>query len=113
MRILTLLLLASFLSACHYGHRTAEKSPTLVLDSDANLVVLTADGNSFKPTACDTSENPCTAFVEDGKLVDQKSISVSVFQTNNPHCCYTYNFDGDLYEMCWAIPAGTRCPVLK
>jgi hypothetical protein len=113
MKIILLTILVVLTAGCHTTyHRASDASPQLYLDKDANVLMLNHEGNSFKPEACGGKERSCTAFVNSGKLVDQKSISISVFQTDNPRCCYTFDIDGYLYEMCWDIPDGKSCPPL-
>lgn len=110
MRIFLTLALALLIAGCHSNKvRDDVNRPKVHMSQDGRIVSLIIDGEPVEFERCDTRENLCTAFTDVGTLVDQTSVTISVFQTKNPRCCYTFNQGGFLYNYCFRL-SGSSCP---
>jgi hypothetical protein len=112
IKILFACTLAVLLVGCKTTAIAADtRSTDLTFDKALNIQLVdpvTGELVTLKPCG-----RECRVLQKENVLVDSRTFSLSVNQFSNPHCCYTYNFDGLLYEYCWDLPRGTQCPILR
>lgn len=85
----------------------------VVVGVDGKVKVIDPDGNLVSPVPCGRDEQPCRSLDKDGKLISLQTVGIAYTELDNPHCCYLFEFDGKYEELCWALPAGQRCPRLN
>jgi ABC-type uncharacterized transport system auxiliary subunit len=112
MKILLALLLAVTLTGCDMTRtKQTDATPQLVFDKQFDIqIVDPTTGELVSPEPCGEK---CRVFDKESVLTDSTTISVLVNEFPNPHCCYTFNYDGALSQYCWVLPPGTKCPILN
>ena len=114
MKFFAIIFVACAISGCHQGaYRPSEEQPRVYLGPTGGVSKFEIDGVLYSPRACGQTDNPCTASVKSGRLLDQTAVTISVFETDNPQCCYTFDRDGYSSEICLPKPEGLPCPILK
>lgn len=104
--------IALVLVGCKTNSTASDTRTTqFVFDKDLNIQLV--DPRTGELVTLERCGKECRVLQKANTLTDSRTFSLSVNQFTNPHCCYTYNFDGVLYQYCWDIPTGTQCPILR